>query len=60
MYRKAALEYVKKNEVVSITQDNLKQFVGNPVFNSERMYDKTPVGVSVGLAWTSMGMYSLL
>lgn len=55
MYRKAALEYVKKNEVVSITQDNLKQFVGNPVFNSERMYDKTPVGVSVGLAWTSMG-----
>ena len=42
-------------EKVAVTNDNLKDFVGNPIFNAEKMYEVTPPGVSVGLAWTSMG-----
>lgn len=40
---------------VSITRDTLKDYVGPPVFTSDRLYDKTPPGVAMGLAWTSMG-----
>lgn len=40
---------------VSITQDNLKDYVGPPVYISDRLYDHTPPGVAMGLAWTSMG-----
>lgn len=40
---------------VTITKDNLKDYVGPPVFTSDRLYDTTPPGVAMGLAWTSMG-----
>lgn len=40
---------------VSIGKDNLKDYVGPPVFTSDRLYDKTPPGVAMGLAWTQMG-----
>ncbi|KAF2836074.1 lon protease like, mitochondrial, partial [Patellaria atrata CBS 101060] len=40
---------------VRITKDNLKDYVGPPVFTSDRLYDTTPPGVAMGLAWTSMG-----
>jgi Lon-like ATP-dependent protease len=40
---------------VSITEDNLKDYVGPPIFTSDRLYDFTPPGVAMGLAWTSMG-----
>ena len=40
---------------VNIGKDNLKDYVGPPVFTSDRLYDKTPPGVAMGLAWTSMG-----
>jgi Lon-like ATP-dependent protease len=40
---------------VSINKDNLKDYVGPPVFTSDRLYDITPPGVAMGLAWTSMG-----
>jgi Lon-like ATP-dependent protease len=40
---------------VSIGKDNLKDYVGPPVFTSDRLYDTTPPGVAMGLAWTSMG-----
>jgi Lon-like ATP-dependent protease len=40
---------------VSIGKDNLKDYVGPPVFTSDRLYDVTPPGVTMGLAWTSMG-----
>jgi len=39
----------------SITPDNLKDLLGKPVFTSDRFYDRTPVGVCMGLAWTAMG-----
>lgn len=42
---------------ISISEDNLKDFIGNPIFTSERLHDgqHLPVGVATGLAWTSMG-----
>jgi len=40
---------------VSIGKDNLKDYVGPPVFTSDRLYEVTPPGVAMGLAWTSMG-----
>ena len=40
---------------VSIGKHNLKDYVGPPIFTSDRLYDKTPPGVAMGLAWTSMG-----
>ncbi|KAJ3171832.1 ATP-dependent Lon protease pim1 [Geranomyces variabilis] len=38
-----------------ITPENLREYVGSPPFTSDRMYDTTPAGVVMGLAWTSMG-----
>lgn len=40
---------------VSIDRENLKDYVGPPVFTSDRLYETTPPGVAMGLAWTSMG-----
>lgn len=40
---------------VSITPDNLKDYVGPPIFTADRLYDTTPPGVAMGLAWTQMG-----
>ncbi|XP_030958010.1 lon protease homolog, mitochondrial-like isoform X1 [Quercus lobata] len=42
-------------EKVVVDISNLADFVGDPVFNAERIYDQTPVGVAMGLAWTAMG-----
>ena len=38
-----------------VDTSNLADFVGKPVFHAERIYDQTPVGVVMGLAWTAMG-----
>ncbi|CAN8102175.1 unnamed protein product [Discula destructiva] len=40
---------------VSIDKTNLKDYVGPPIFTSDRLYDVTPPGVTMGLAWTQMG-----
>ncbi|KAG8363897.1 hypothetical protein BUALT_Bualt19G0070300 [Buddleja alternifolia] len=48
-------EAAKKVEKVLVDSSNLVDFVGKPVFHAERIYDQTPVGVVMGLAWTSMG-----
>ncbi|MBX9923696.1 MAG: endopeptidase La [Rhabdochlamydiaceae bacterium] len=40
---------------ISISEDNLVEYLGKPVFTSDRFYDRTPVGVCMGLAWTAMG-----
>lgn len=42
-------------EKFSITPDSLKEYLGKPLFTSDRFYDRTPVGVCMGLAWTAMG-----
>ncbi|KAI9678351.1 MAG: ATP-dependent Lon protease pim1 [Caeruleum heppii] len=46
---------VPDNVHVRIDKDNLKDYVGPPVFTSDRLYDVTPPGVAMGLAWTNMG-----
>ena len=44
---------------VVIGPDDLKDYVGPPPFTSDRIYQTTPPGVVMGLAWTSMGGNSL-
>ncbi|CAA0381472.1 unnamed protein product [Arabidopsis thaliana] len=45
----------KTFEKVMIDESNLADYVGKPVFQEEKIYEQTPVGVVMGLAWTSMG-----
>lgn len=42
-------------EKVTIDVTNLADYVGKPVFHGEKIYDQTPIGVVMGLAWTAMG-----
>lgn len=54
--RKAAYKIVSgEAQTVQVTPENLQDFVGKPVFTVERMYEVTPPGVVMGLAWTAMG-----
>lgn len=39
----------------SISEKSVKKYLGNPMFTSDRFYEKTPAGVVMGLAWTSLG-----
>ncbi|KAL6132773.1 hypothetical protein ACLB2K_065012 [Fragaria x ananassa] len=45
----------KPVEKVLVDDSNLGDFVGKPVFHADRIYEQTPVGVVMGLAWTAMG-----
>lgn len=59
--RKVALKIVKgEEEKVTITNDKLYDFVGNPVFTKNRMYEEPMPGVVMGLAWTAMGQLKTL
>ncbi|RYO81608.1 hypothetical protein DL762_007023 [Monosporascus cannonballus] len=40
---------------VIIGKENLKDYVGPPIFTSDRLYEVTPPGVAMGLAWTQLG-----
>lgn len=61
--RKVALEIVKEREKGrrkkeakhTVTRSNLIEYLGKPIFLSDRFYERTPVGVATGLAWTSHG-----
>ncbi|CAG2059640.1 unnamed protein product [Timema podura] len=54
--RKVAYKVVKQEATkVDVMPTNLQDFVGKPVFTHDRMYDRTPAGVVMGLAWTAMG-----
>lgn len=56
IYRKVALRIVKKEaEHLNIDVNNLEDFVGKPTFTHDKMYDITPPGIIMGLAWTAMG-----
>jgi Lon-like ATP-dependent protease len=56
IFRKVAFKLVKdKVEHIAVAEDNLQEYVGKPVFTSDRMYLETPPGIVMGLAWTSMG-----
>lgn len=54
--RKSIYKIVKKEaESLEITEENLSDFVGKQIFTQDRIYDVTPPGVVMGLAWTAMG-----
>jgi ATP-dependent Lon protease len=60
--RKIAIQVVKgmekkagKFKKVVISEKNLKKFLGKPIFTTDRFYERTPIGVCMGLAWTSLG-----
>ncbi|KAK4336937.1 hypothetical protein RND71_044091 [Anisodus tanguticus] len=58
--RKCAFKIVNNEaEKVDISVDNLKDFCGKPTFTHDRMYEITPPGIVMGLAWTAMGGSSL-
>ena len=48
-------ETLKDVPKIIVDESNLSEYVGNAVFQSDRLYDQTPVGVVMGLAWTAMG-----
>jgi len=45
----------KKHPKTQINEKNLKDYLGKPIFTSDRFYPTTPIGVTMGLAWTAMG-----
>lgn len=54
--RKATRRRAEGDEsTIKVTTKNLKDFLGNPRFTDESLYDKRMPGVVTGLAWTSMG-----
>ncbi len=68
--RKLALQVVAEDEGTELTEkstrksstwivsdENLEEYVGQPIFTSDRLYEKDPLpnGIVMGLAWTSMG-----
>ena len=48
---------MRKSDTWCISENNLEDYVGKPIFTSDRLYDKDPLpnGIVMGLAWTSMG-----
>lgn len=53
--KKRKKEIPKPHYQYRVTANNLKEYLGKPLFTSDRFYDTTPIGVATGLAWTSMG-----
>ncbi|XP_062715376.1 lon protease homolog, mitochondrial isoform X1 [Aedes albopictus] len=54
--RKVTFKIVRKEvESAEVTGENLTELLGKPIFTHDRMYDSTPPGVVMGLAWTAMG-----
>jgi ATP-dependent Lon protease len=40
---------------IIVEEDNLEGYLGKAPFDLDRFYKRTPVGVVMGMAWTSMG-----
>lgn len=61
VFRKAAFKIAGENnqKTIQIVVDNqnIENFVGRPKFTTDRLYDATPIGVIMGLAWTAMGRF---
>ncbi len=53
--KSVAEEEKSAEEKQIITEKNLVEYLGQPIFTSYRYYDPTPVGVCTGLAWTALG-----
>jgi ATP-dependent Lon protease len=56
IFRKVAFTLVSEGEKpITIDEHNLEKFVGLPLYSSDRMYDRTPVGVAMGMAYSGLG-----
>ena len=55
MRKATLLQAEKKAEKINVSQKNLFEFLGQPVFSPEELYKKPIPGVTLGLAWTAMG-----
>lgn len=54
--RKAIKEIlINKADVVKVTVDSLKDFLGKPIFKNNKISDKDTVGMVTGLAYTQAG-----
>uniref|UniRef100_A0A182PSC1 Lon protease homolog, mitochondrial n=1 Tax=Anopheles epiroticus TaxID=199890 RepID=A0A182PSC1_9DIPT len=54
--RKVAFKVVRKEaDFTEVSGANLSDLLGKPIFTHDRMYESTPPGVVMGLAWTAMG-----
>lgn len=54
--RKATLMLAENKATrIKVTEENLKDFLGNPVFTTEELYKRRIPGVVLGLAWTAYG-----
>ena len=53
--RKAAKKLVSGEESVSVSDTNLKEFLGTPKYLNDIISKKDETGVVTGLAWTSVG-----
>ena len=51
----ARLDSKKRMPKTVISEKNLHEYLGKPIFTSDRYYETNPIGVATGLAWTSMG-----
>ena len=53
--KKKIVEIPEPQEHYSITGGSLQNYLGKPIFTTDRFYERTPVGVCMGLAWTALG-----
>lgn len=44
-----------KQDLVVIKEDNLTTYLNKPIFFNDRFFKRPPIGVCMGLAWTSLG-----
>lgn len=56
LMRKGAVKIVEeKYDEVAFTATNLKDYLGNPKYKSEKLLKNDEIGIVNGLAWTSVG-----
>lgn len=56
IYRKVAREIVEKDtKKTAITKKNIDTYLGQYKYNSQMIEEKDAVGITTGLAWTSVG-----
>lgn len=54
--RKVNLKIAEEEEInFEVQQEDVEKFLGKPVFSTEKLYNKSVAGVTLGLAYTSMG-----
>lgn len=54
--RKSALRFARGEKAkIALSEKNLETFLAKPKFTEDRYYEKTPVGIATGLAWTALG-----